>query len=44
MGHGAGLSTAAIQSTVHRWVSLSFVRIVISAVAWCVALCGLKLA
>jgi hypothetical protein len=42
MGHGAGLPPAAIVSTVHEWVALSRVRIVISAVAWCMALNGLR--
>ncbi|MGH9409182.1 MAG: DUF1772 domain-containing protein [Vicinamibacterales bacterium] len=44
MTHGAGLSPAVIQSTVQQWVSLNRLRIVISAVAWCVALRALTLA
>jgi hypothetical protein len=43
MEHGAGLSAAAIASTVHRWVLWSGARIVISFVAWCAALRALSL-
>ena len=43
MGHGAGLSTPVIVSTVQRWVAFSRVRIAISAVAWCMALNALRL-
>lgn len=43
MGHGAGLSADAIQSTVHLWVRLSLVRIVISLGAWCAALGALAM-
>jgi hypothetical protein len=43
MGHGAGLSTEAIASTVQMWVRLSFVRIALSFGAWCVALRALAL-
>jgi anti-sigma-K factor RskA len=43
MGHGAGLSTEAIESTVQMWVRLSFVRIALSFGAWCVALRALAL-
>ena len=43
MGHGAGLSTEAIESTVQIWVRLSFVRIALSFGAWCVALRALAL-
>ena len=43
MGHGAGLSDATIASTVHRWVALSWARIVISFGAWCAALAALAL-
>lgn len=42
MGHGAGMPADVIVSTVHRWVALSRVRIVISAVAWCIALNALR--
>jgi len=41
MGHGEGLSNAAISSTVHRWVILSRVRIAVSFAAWCAALAAL---
>ena len=43
MGHGAGLSSAAVASTVHRWVLWSRVRIIVSLVAWCAALRALAL-
>lgn len=43
MGHGAGLSTEGIESTVQMWVRLSFVRIALSFGAWCVALRALAL-
>lgn len=43
MGHGDGLSTDAIGSTVRRWVMWSNVRIVVSLVAWCAALRALSL-
>jgi hypothetical protein len=44
LGHGAGLSTGAVVSTVGRWVMWSRVRIAISFVAWCAALRALTLA
>ncbi len=43
MGGAAGLSPAALHSTVHRWVALSGVRIAVSIVAWCAALRALVL-
>jgi hypothetical protein len=43
MGHGAGLSNAAVVSMVRRWVRLSWVRIAISFGAWCAALGALAL-
>jgi hypothetical protein len=42
MGHGAGLSAAVIESTIRRWVMLSWVRIALSFGAWCAALCALS--
>jgi len=44
LGHGAGLSTAAVVSSVERWVLWSRGRIVISFLAWCAALRALTLA
>ena len=44
MGHGEGLSDAAILSIVRRWVALSRVRIVVSFGAWCAALVALAVA
>lgn len=44
MGHGHGLSNAAISSTVDRWVALGRVRIVVSFGAWCAALAALVVA
>jgi hypothetical protein len=44
LGHGAGLSAAAVVLTVRRWVMWSRVRIVISFVAWCAALRALTFA
>ena len=43
LSHGGGLSNEAIASTVHRWVALSQLRIVISLIAWCAALRALSL-
>jgi len=43
MGHGAGLSTSAIESIVHRWVFWSRLRIAVSFIAWCAALRALTL-
>src|SRR5690348_15998113 len=43
MGHGAGLSEAAIHSTVRRWVFWSRFRIALSFIAWCAALRALTL-
>ena len=43
MGHGEGLSTEAIRSTVGLWVMWSRVRIVVSLVAWCAAIQALVL-
>jgi len=43
IGHGAGLSPAAVTSTVRRWVMWSKVRIAVSFVAWCAALGALAL-
>ena len=42
LGHGAGLTAAAITSTVHRWVWWSRVRIVVSLGAWLAALRALS--
>jgi len=44
LGRGAGLSAAAVTSTVGRWVMWSRVRIAVSFVAWCAALRALTLA
>ena len=41
MGHGEGLSDAAVTSTVRRWVVFSRVRIAASFAAWCSALVAL---
>lgn len=38
MGHGEGLSTDAIKSTVKRWRMWGRVRILITLVAWCAAI------
>ena len=43
MGHGAGLSSDALRSTVSRWVMWSRLRILASFVAWCAALGALTL-
>ncbi len=43
MGHGAGLSDAAVASTVRRWVMLSWVRMALTFVAWCSALRAMTL-
>ena len=43
MGHGDGMTTEAIVSTVRRWVMLSNVRIAVSFVALCSALRALSL-
>ncbi len=41
MGHGAGMSSGEIATTVQRWVMWSRVRIVVSLAAWICALCAL---
>jgi hypothetical protein len=41
MSHGAGLSPAAVASTVRRWVMWSRFRIAVSFIAWCAALSAL---
>ena len=43
LGHGAGVPSAAIIATVHRWVLWSRVRIAISFITWCAALRALSL-
>ena len=43
MGHGDGMTTEAVVSTVRRWVMLSNVRIAVSFVALCSALRALSL-
>lgn len=42
MGHGAGLSRSEIVAIVNRWVMLSRVRVVVSLIAWLVALYALS--
>ena len=44
LGHGGGLSAAAITVIVGRWVMWSRVRILVSLAAWCAAIRALTLA
>ncbi len=42
LGHGAGMSAAAVGGVVRRWVGWNWARVALSVVAWCLAVVALS--